>query len=174
MATVIGPGGVPPKQAQLAYLRRQQYPRRNEGVVGGNHLRGARERVSVRASECERVLARKRACRSWLVLQTSEVSGLFQPNLDEFPPRVHMVQDAPLHHPQCSSVAVRHLGARGISCTELHRAPRCRRTSLHFPASAPSVREACTEFWHRWCREQGCTCEVHVVPLLVFSKSIKG
>ena len=47
-------------------------------------------------------------------------------------PRVHTVQDAPLHHPQCSSVAVhRHLGARGISCTELHRAPRCRRTSLH-------------------------------------------
>ena len=46
--------------------------------------------------------------------------------------RVHTVQDAPLHHPQCSYVAVhRHLGARGISCTELHRAPRCRRTSLH-------------------------------------------
>ena len=42
------------------------------------------------------------------------------------------MQDAPLHHPQCSSLAVhRHLGARGISCTELHRAPRCRWTSLH-------------------------------------------
>jgi hypothetical protein len=52
-------------------------------------------------------------------------------------PRVHTVQDAPLHHPRCSSVAVhRHLGARGISCTELHRAPRCRQTSLH---------------WHRRC-----------------------
>ena len=55
------------------------------------------------------------------------------PRLGGFPgARVHTVQDAPLHHPQCSSVAVhRHLGARGISCTELHRAPRCRRTSLH-------------------------------------------
>jgi hypothetical protein len=87
-------------------------------------------------------------------------------------PRVHTVQDAPLHHPRCSSVAVhRHLGARGISCIELHRAPRCRQpqTSLHrhrrcerpahraSPLLAPAV--------------QGCTCEVHVVPLLV---SIKG
>ena len=78
-------------------------------------------------------------------------------------PRVHTVQDAPLHHLQCSSVAVhRHLGARGISCTELHRAPRCRRTSLHLPASAPTVQEGCTESWHRRCSVHKC-CMLHVL-----------
>ena len=84
-------------------------------------------------------------------------------------PRVHTVQDAPLHHLQCSSVAVhRHLGARGISCTELHRAPRCRRTSLHLPASAPTVQEGCTESWHRRCSVHKC-CMLQCFSSLIFS-----
>ena len=83
--------------------------------------------------------------------------------------RAHTVQDAPLHHPQCSSVAVhRHLGARGISCTELHRAPRCRRTSLHLPASAPTVREGCTESWHRRYSVSKCCMPCFVSYLLLY------
>ena len=34
----------------------------------------------------------------------------------------------------------------------LHRAAPCTTVQADFPASAPSVREGCTESWHRRCR----------------------
>ena len=87
----------------------------------------------------------------WLGEEVSNVIGGWHEGntdftfFDALSARVHMMQARTLHHRRFSFLAVHlHLGARGVSCTELHLAPRRRRTSLHrhrrCESSAPSRR----------------------------------
>ena len=48
----------------------------------------------------------------------------------------------------------------------LHRAAPCTTVQADFPASAPSVREGCTESWHRRC---SVSIVLHAVPILISS-----